>query len=285
MKRNEINIRDPYILLEEGTYYMYGTRGAECWGKGYGLDVYISEDLENWSEPIEVFTKTEDFWADQNFWAPEVHKYQGSYYMFVSFKSDNRCRGTQILKADSPKGPFLVHGNGPVTPENWECLDGTLYVENGKPYIVFCHEWLQVGGGEMCALELTQNLKEAVGEPVLLFKGSHPAWAVGYKDGAYETDGPFMYRTKEGELMMLWASLRGSVYCEALSYSTDGTLFGKWEHKEQLLFEEDGGHGMLFKDKEGMLRFICHQPNETLKERPVLFEIEEYEKSLFVKAC
>ena len=102
MKRSEINIRDPFILTEGNKYYMYGSRGWELWELCTGLDAYVSSDLENWEGPIEVFTKPENFWADRNFWAPEVYKYKGSYYMFVTFKSETRCRGTQILRAESP---------------------------------------------------------------------------------------------------------------------------------------------------------------------------------------
>lgn len=52
MKREDINIRDPFILPYEGKYYLYGSRGSEVWeDNATGLDVYVSEDLENWSEP------------------------------------------------------------------------------------------------------------------------------------------------------------------------------------------------------------------------------------------
>ena len=51
--------------------------------------------------------------------------------MFASFKAAGVCRGTQILVADHPKGPFVPHSDGPVTPRDWECLDGTLYVDPG----------------------------------------------------------------------------------------------------------------------------------------------------------
>ena len=275
MKFCDIHIRDPFILTEGDQYYLYGTRGAECWGKATGLDVYVSDDLENWSDPKEVFTRPDDFWADRHFWAPEVHRYQGAYYMFVSFKSEARHRGTQILKADSPLGPFLPHSDGPVTPVDWECLDGTLYVENGMPYIVFCHEWVQVCDGEMCAMPLTPDLHAPAGPPVLLFHASQPSWAVSHGDGAFITDGPFLYNTPGGRLAMLWASSRGGVYCEALSYSADGTILGTWQHAKQLIFDADGGHGMLFRDKAGTLKFICHQPNDTPHERPVLIDIPE----------
>ncbi len=48
-------IRDPFILTFEGKYYMYGTGAA---GAGYGC--YVSDDLNNWSGPYEVFSATED---------------------------------------------------------------------------------------------------------------------------------------------------------------------------------------------------------------------------------
>ena len=47
MKTKEIHIRDPFVLPWEGKYYLYGTRGATCWGKADGFDVYSSADLEN----------------------------------------------------------------------------------------------------------------------------------------------------------------------------------------------------------------------------------------------
>ena len=125
MKLNDIHIRDPFILTDGDTYYMYGSRGKECWNVGLGLDVYTSKDLTEWSEPIEVFSKPDNFWADRDFWAPEVHKYKGEYYMFVTFFSPTRTRGTQILKSESPLGPFQPHSDGPVTPNDWMCLDGT----------------------------------------------------------------------------------------------------------------------------------------------------------------
>lgn len=39
MKTAEINIRDPFVLLYGETYYLYGTRGATCWGPATGFDV------------------------------------------------------------------------------------------------------------------------------------------------------------------------------------------------------------------------------------------------------
>ncbi len=285
MKRREIHLRDPFVLVEDGVYYLYGTRGYECWGdvKATGLDVYKSTDLEEWEGPFVCFTPPEGFWADRHFWAPEVHKYRGEYYMFVSFKSEKEHRGTQILKSSSPMGQFLPHSDGPVTPRDWECLDGTLYIDAaGKPYMVFCHEWVQVDDGEMCVLPLSEDLKQAVGAPQLLFHASDPAWADKGRD-QYVTDGPFLYRTQNGRLIMLWSTSYHGEYCEALSYSASGEITGPWVHDKRVLFEKDGGHGMLFTDRFGDLRLVLHRPNKTAEERPHFLRVEEREDSLYQK--
>ncbi|HIT79128.1 MAG TPA: family 43 glycosylhydrolase [Candidatus Faecivivens stercorigallinarum] len=282
MKLQDIHIRDPFILLEGGRYYLYGSRGNEAWGKATGLDVYESDDLVSWSGPSVVFTPPEGFWADMHFWAPEVHQYHGKFYMFVSFKSETACRGTQIMVADTPKGPFTLHSDGPVTPRDWECLDGTLYIDrDGKPYMVFCHEWLQVKDGEMCAVRLSDDLKQAVGEPFLLFRASEPDWALKDKT-EFVTDGPWMYRTASGKLLMLWSSSAANGYVEAIAYSDNGDVTGRWQHQKQLLFDQDGGHGMIFTSKEGKLFFILHNPNNSPMERPVILPLEERDGTLAV---
>ena len=97
MKCSDINIRDPFVLVHDGTYYLYGTRGATCWGPATGFDVYVSRDMENWAGPTPCFENDGTFWADRNYWAPEVHAWQGKFYMFASFKNEALCRGTAIL--------------------------------------------------------------------------------------------------------------------------------------------------------------------------------------------
>lgn len=281
MKINEINIRDPFVLPLNGKYYMYGTRGPDCWGECDGFDVYVSENLTDWSNPIEAFHKPEGFWADRNYWAPEVHHYKGSFYAFVSFKSPDRCRGTQILISDSPAGPFRLHSDGPVTPSDWECLDGTLYVDNeGQPYMVFCHEWVQVGDGEICAIKLSSDLSKAISKPVLLFTASKSPWSRPIRNGPnYVTDGPYLYqpdsaRTKP--LVMLWSSLSdNNDYVQIVSISDSGSITGPWRHDADLLYKSDGGHGMIFRDFDGDLYLTLHSPNKTLMERPVFIPLTE----------
>ncbi|MBQ2972980.1 MAG: family 43 glycosylhydrolase [Clostridia bacterium] len=270
----DINIRDPFVLTFDGKYYLYGTRGETAWTKAFGLDVYVSDDLDKWSEPHECFSLPENFWADKEIWAPEVHYHNGNFYMFVTFRSEERDRATQILKSESPMGPFLPFTDDAITPVGWRCLDGTFYVDkSGNPYIVFCREWQQVKDGEIHAMKLTKDLAAADGEPILLFKASQPEWADKTRD-TFITDGPFMYRTKEDRLLMIWSTFTPKGYVQAVAYSDNGEIDGNWYH-EKPMFEEDGGHGMIFDDYNGNKYLILHSPNENPKERPVLLKITE----------
>ena len=83
-------MRDPFVLSvpEEKKYYLFGTTDPSCWkGPFYGFDCFISEDLEYWQGPVAAFRPREGFWGTENFWAPEVHRYRGKYYMLASFKA------------------------------------------------------------------------------------------------------------------------------------------------------------------------------------------------------
>lgn len=280
MKLTDIHIRDPFILLENGKYYLYGTRFDGEVGtfpqEADGTDVYVSDDLVNFSEPIPVFRRDESFWGTHHFWAPEVHKHNGKYYMFITIASKIRNRGVQILVSDSPDGTFVPVINDALTPSEWECLDGTLYVEDGVPYMVFCHEWTQIGNGEMCIMQLSDDLSKAVTKPETIFKASDPSWATGFLENRdkYVTDGPFFYKANDGKLLMIWSSIADDKYVEAVSYSENGVK-GPWKHYDDLLYKEDGGHGMLFGDKSGQLMFTMHYPNTKDYERPVIVRVKE----------
>ncbi|MBR6567415.1 MAG: family 43 glycosylhydrolase [Clostridia bacterium] len=282
----DINIRDPFVLYENGKYYMYGTRAKNFGIKTGGFDVYMSDDLKSWSRPHECFNSKRYRMNFMVNWAPEVHKYKGKYYMLATFtRKSCRMRGTFVLRADSPLGPFVPHSRGPVTPEEWECLDGTLYIgKDGKPYIVFCHEHTQIIDGTVCYAPLSDDLTEIAGEAVTLFKASEPYWADKSKSKLEHriTDGPFMYRTKKDELLMLWSTYIKGQYAECLVRFTDGEIGTAFEHLEPIV-DNDGGHGMVFSGKEDKLFLTYHTPNTKGSEHPHFVSVEDKGDCLLIR--
>jgi arabinan endo-1,5-alpha-L-arabinosidase len=277
MKRDAIVIRDPFVLAvqEEKKYYLYGTTDPDPWKEpGIGFDVYASSDLEHWEGPHPAFRPGAGFWGTHNFWAPEVYRYKDSFYMFASFKARGHERATQILRAETPLGPFELHSAGPVTPPGWECLDGTFFVEDGRPWLIFSHEWVQVNDGEIWAVPLSPDLGRAEGKPTLLFRGSAGPWTKGLlrRDGsgledARVTDGPFVYRADQGNLFLLWSSIARSGYALGVARSESGRIEGPWMQQAKPLLEAGRGHGMIFQAFDGRAYIAYHYPNDTPNER------------------
>lgn len=266
-------LRDPFVLPENGVYYMYGT-DWQCW-KSTG-------DLAKWEKMPDPVKDPED--CEKHKWAPEVHKYNGAYYMFTTYFSKKRQRrGCTIFKSSSPEGPFEEITNGHITPGEWDCIDGTLYIDKeNKPWMVFVHEWVCMSDkvGTFAAARLSDDFTHFVSEPIELFRADATEWA-----GRGVTDGCFMYRTEEGKLLMLWSNFaKSGGYCEAIAYSESGEIDGKWLHDEKLLFsmaesgKYDGGHGMIFDGYDGRKYLVLHSPNAPVGERsesPIFLEIKE----------
>ena len=291
MKSADIQIRDPFILTDKtkSSYYLYGTTDKNPWNSaGTGFDAYHSPDLENWNGPHRVFSPDKGFPGTHDFWAPEVHYYNDAYYMFATFAGKNRKRGTYILKSADPLGPFIPVSDSPATPSDWQCLDGTLFVDrDGQPWMIFCREWVEINDGEICAVRLRSDLGGAVGEAQVLFHASEAAWPspVMRRDGsgmldAYVTDGPFLHSCANGSLVMIWSSLSGGKYALGFALSRSGSVSGPWEQTPGPLLDSGGGHGMIFRTLNGELKITYHFPNDTPLERFYYSAVTELEDGL-----
>lgn len=300
----DINIRDPYILPveKEGVYYMYASSPTREDGKVYGgMVAYKSRDLKNWEGPVRVFDVPRDNWITGTVWAPEVHKYKGKYYLFATLNSDIKWKGdkqghpaythraTQVFWSKSPEGPFLpFEEKTPFTPLDEMALDGTLWVENGVPYMVYCHEWVETLDGEMNLVQLKKDLSGTVGESIRLFCASAAKWSTGANraDGSktYVTDGCFLYRSKSGKLLMMWSSFMNGTYAVGIAESTTGKIIGPWRQQQEPIFV-NGGHSMLFRTFDGRLCLVLHSPNSPGgSERAKIMELEDLGHTLRVKS-
>lgn len=287
VKTEDFLVRDPYILLHDGYYYMYGTGLATT--NGYGCRV--SPDLENWSEPYNVFIADKNFDGDTNFWAPECHYYNGNFYLFATYHSKTTgFRGTSVFISESPLGPFTEISDGHITPHDSDSIDGTLYIDSdGQPWMAYVCEWTSAddGVGRMAVAKLSNDLSHFISEPKEIFRADAPHWSA-----STVTDGPFLYTTAEGSLLMLWSTVSHEGYCVGIARSNNGQIDGEWSQEFTRLYSRaffinkenafDGGHPMLFTDKEGKLMLAMHSPNSSqgegedrIFEHAVFYEIEE----------
>ncbi|MFI9169318.1 glycoside hydrolase family 43 protein [Streptomyces lincolnensis] len=295
-------LHDPFVVADTGTrtYHLYTSNDPTVSGvSGTGTMVYRSHDLREWTRPDVVFRTAdqEGLWASDGGWAPEVHAWNGRYYLFTTLHNEDRplavppagpwgtpfqirthMRGTVTAVSDSLLGPFtVVDPTRPTPPENLMTLDGTLHVDPaGQPWMVYAHEWLQTIDGTMEAVRLTPDLSGTVGDPVHLFKASDAPWLGEQIPGGlphqlppYITDGPQLHRTPDGPLLMLWSTYEKNVpgadgtlsggYVQTYAVSDSGDLTGPWRQRRPLV-RDDSGHGMLFDAFDGRLMMILHRP-------------------------
>ncbi len=262
-----VRARDPFVLEYHDEYYMYATGLA--WN-GYGC--VHSADLKNWSEPVKIYQPQGSCDGVNDWWAPECHVYKDRFYLFATYRSAaTGKRGVAIFRADEPMGPFEMITDGHVTPKDHDAIDGTLYVdEDGQAWMIYVGEWTsnEDGIGDMMAAKLSDDLTAFVSEPILLFRATD-----GRRNSGAITDGPFLYKTKNGRLLMLWSNMDQDGYCVRLAYSSNGGVDGRWRQQPGNLYGQtkrrtDGGHGMIFTAPDGTLMLSLHAPNFSDEEHP-----------------
>jgi hypothetical protein len=185
--------------------------------------------------------------------------------------------------SDSPDGPYVPMKDEIYLPANMPTLDGTLWIDkDGKPYMVYCYEWLQNLNGTIEKIELKPDLSGTVGKATLMFRASEAPWsrekdANGKDKPNKVTDGPWLFETKKGRLGMIWTSWIYDVYTQGIAYSTSGTLNGPWVQEKEPITPPNFGHGMLFRTFDGKLLMSLHSHKEVngrYRRIPHLFEVD-----------
>ena len=227
-------------------------------------------------------------------WAAEIHAYKGRYYYFATFtnqstKIPNGSGGTtdrrasHVLVSDAPDGPFVPMKDSVYLPADKSTLDATLWTDkDGKPYMVYCWEWLQNNDGTIEKIELKPDLSGTVGSGTILFRASASPWSrekdKNGKDRPNKvTDGPYLFTTGTGKLGMIWTSWIYGVYTQGVAYSQSGTLDGPWLQEATPITPSHYGHSMLFQTFGGKWLMSIHSHKEVSGRYvrvPHLFEVD-----------
>ncbi|GAB2541158.1 glycoside hydrolase family 43 protein [Rufibacter soli] len=285
---DSIVLSDPFILADKKTnmYYMTGTGGM----------LWESKDLKAWNGPFKVAKTDPTSWMGPKpmIWAAEIHPYKNKYYYFATFtnqavKIDTvqgnviERRASHVLVSDKPNGPFVPMKDPVYLPANQPTLDGTFWIDkDGKPYMVYCYEWLQNLNGTIEKIELKPDLSGTIGKGKVLFRAFDSPWSREKdkegKEGPHKvTDGPYLFKTATGRLGMIWTSWIHDVYTQGVAYSKSGTLDGHWTHEKDPITPPNFGHGMLFRTLEGKLLMALHSHrsvNGRYLRIPKLFEVD-----------
>lgn len=284
---DSIHLSDPFILADKKTnmYYMTGTGGL----------MWKSKNLKLWDGPYQVAQTDPKSWMGPHpmIWAAEIHPYKGKYYYFATFT--NRAvkidtvqgkvierRASHVLVSDNPDGPFKPMEDPTYLPADKPTLDGTFWVENGIPYMIYCYEWLQNLNGTIESIQLKRDLSGSAGEGKVMFRASDSPWSREKDENGKikpnkVTDGPYLFRTGSGRLGMIWTSWVYDIYTQGVAYSKSSKLEGPWIQEQEPITPPNFGHGMLFQTLGGKWLMAVHSHKEVNGRTvriPHLFEID-----------
>jgi arabinan endo-1,5-alpha-L-arabinosidase len=123
---------DPAVIrTADGHFYIYATQGGD---PIRNIQVARSSDLVRWQQLGDALPQKPG-WASrtQDFWAPDIHQADGTYYLYYSAKpdaalSDNK-RGLCLAVATSstPAGPFVDSGRPLQCGEGFVNIDPFAY--------------------------------------------------------------------------------------------------------------------------------------------------------------
>lgn len=259
-----VTFGDPYVLRENGKYYMYGTGG----GARNGFAAYSSIDLMQWKYEGQVYHASNvNGWSDSTaawngaYWAPEVYKYQGKFYMFYSAQWKQNPMGelenfrVGVAVADSPTGPFVDLSRKPVFDPGYPIIDANvLFDASGKIYLYYsraCYKhpvesevasWARQKGwfdiieeSWVYGVELKPDFSGVIGEPVLMLR---PPVTMNDKQAEWEsrsvtskevnrrwTEGSFIFKNGDTYYMMYSANYFGGKNY-AVGYATSKSPLG-----------------------------------------------------------
>lgn len=250
---NTISLADPTIFFDNGTYYLYGTSLAD------GFKVYTSKDLKTWEGPAGVSDglalKRGDAFGTQGFWAPQVFKRGGTYYMYYTANEH-----LTVAEAQSPLGPFRQKKLSMVPAKVKEIDPFVFFDTDGKAYLY--HVRL-MDGNRIYVAELNKDLKSMKENTARECISAEKGWE-DTADAAWKVcEGPTVVKIDSTYYLFYSCNdFRNKDY--AVGYATAKSPLGPWvKHKNpiisrQLIGANGTGHGELFKDNDGDWAYVFH---------------------------
>lgn len=257
---------DPFVLFDEGKYYLYCTTeisdqliGANDFGtstaEGDGIYVYVSNDMKSWAKHGYALKKGDSI-GEKWFWAPEVLKYRGKFYMVYASEEH-----IAIACADHPLGPFKQEN------KRWLregiSIDGSFFVDDdGSVYLYY----VRLGGqNRIFVAKMKDDLSDIEKEyPDCLIQAEEPWETL----DCLIAEGPFVLKHK-GLYYLSYSCNHTRCVDYAVGYAVSNSPTGPFKKFEgnPILKKNESllgvGHHSFTKGENGTLycAYHCHNIN------------------------
>lgn len=258
----EIFFADPTIFVENGKYYLTGTRGAGA----IGFQLLESDDLTTWTmchaDTARFMLKQgEQTFGDWGFWAPQIYKEEGSPYCLFYTANEQ----VVVAKSDSLTGKFTQKELRPIDGSE-KNIDPFLFKDDDGKYYLY-HVRFDNGNYLWSAEYDIENDSIDKSTLVRCF-GLTDAWEK-TDDNKWSPvmEGPTVFK-KDGVYYMFYSANHFLNQDYAVGYATAPAPQGPWTkyagnpiiHKS-IVGEPGSGHGDMFKGLDDKLYYVYHVHN------------------------
>lgn len=250
-----IDLADPTIFYDGGTYYLYGTGGNTL-----GFLVYTSTDLRHWEGPAGVhdgyaLIKGETY-GQQGFWAPQVFRRGDRYYM--AYTADEHIA---IAVSDSPLGPFRQQTPKALSGPGKQIDPFIFFDPGGRIYLY--HVRLD-RGNRIFVAEMKPDLSDVLTATARECVSGTEPWENTAQSNWPVTEGPTVWLHESRYYLFYSANdFRNVDY--AVGYATATDPMGPWTKfpgnpviSRQNVGHNGPGHGDLLQDARGNLHYVLH---------------------------
>jgi xylan 1,4-beta-xylosidase len=252
-----IRLADPSIFYEGGIYYLYGTGGFN------GFTVYTSPDLYNWKKSDKKALSHGDSFGNKGFWAPQVIKHQGKYFMTYTANEQ-----IAITQSQSPLGPFAQAKHQPITLSGKHIDPYIFKNSNGDFYLYFVR--LQ-NGNRIFVARLKDNLTDIDSSTVKECLSAEGGWENTANASWPVTEGPTLVKIDNFYYLFYSANdFRNINY--AVGYAISKSPLGpfiKNRHNPILSRIQTGqngsGHGDVLMAGDGKWYYVFHTHESAYK--------------------
>jgi arabinan endo-1,5-alpha-L-arabinosidase len=133
---------DPFVLVHEAGYTMYGTAPDGLLSNGRAFQTLHSDDLVHWRDLGGALEPLPGAADGTEYWAPEVMTAHGRFWMYYSAGVGDEGHHLRVAVSDFPEGPFLDTGTN-LTPDLDFAIDPSPFVDqNGLRWLYFATDHL-----------------------------------------------------------------------------------------------------------------------------------------------
>ncbi|AUD03453.1 glycoside hydrolase family 43 protein [Spirosoma pollinicola] len=270
--KQEIFFADVTIYVQGGKYYLTGSKGGNSGPQGFAL--LESKDLKTWAVSAKandslgmILTKGDHTFGTKGFWAPQILKDDGTYYL--TYTADEQ---TALAQSTSLLGPYRQKEVRPIDGSE-KNIDSYLFRDTDCKYYFYSVRFNK--GNYLYVAEFDLKTGTINAKTLKRCFEQTQAWeATPNYQSAPIMEGPTVIKLRN-KYYLFYSANHFQNIDYAIGYAVADSPYGPWVKyndnpiiHRSIVGENGSGHGDLFEGLDKQLYYVYHIHNSSDKVGP-----------------